>query len=74
MQETKWYIIDKIMDFLEIPEDRFVDMLPELVLWHKAARRAKEAIPEVIDIGFEWIDDGESKLKGFSIELVKDPK
>jgi hypothetical protein len=53
-------IFRMVTDFLELDEQTFQRMLPDLMVWHSITRKALPALDEagVKPDGFIWIDDG----------------
>lgn len=66
---TKEQRFDSVTDFLELDEQTFQRMLPDLVEWHRSMRETIATIKGLSHIseqakvtvdGFVWVDDGKS--------------
>lgn len=65
---AKRYVIEKITDILEIPEDRLDDFMVDLKSYYQMARPMADLIKETAKVGnvdvevlpirMTWIDDG----------------
>jgi hypothetical protein len=53
----KQHDIKHITDLLALDEDEFVRLLPDLMVWWKAAKAIQD-IDGAVNTGFVWIDDG----------------
>lgn len=71
--------IRALEDLLELDDDQFMRLLPDLVLWHRRSRlylqtmaakfkEAGETMPKH-EAGFDWVDDGAPAFLGFEINV-----
>ena len=69
---SKRYVIEKITDVLDIPEDRFDDFLVDFRSYYQMVRPMADLIKEVAKTGdidvtvlpirMTWVDDGEHNV------------
>lgn len=73
---NKEYEICKVMDFLQVPEDRIDECLLEFKDYLKYMRAVKlltGGVDCILDSKYIWVDDGEIDLKGIHIRFEKKP-
>jgi hypothetical protein len=54
----KQHDIKHITDLLALDEDEFARLLPDLIVWWRAAKAIQD-IDGAVNEGFVWVDDGE---------------
>ena len=77
---AKRYVIEKLTDILEIPEDRLDDFFIDLKSYHQMSSPLKDLIKETAKVGgidvdvlpirMTWIDDGKHDV---TIKLGTEP-
>lgn len=73
---TREQRFDSVTDFLELDEETFQRMLPDLIEWHSFTRKALSTLkgitePAKVNVGdFIWIDDGKpGNCAGVSLKV-----
>jgi hypothetical protein len=73
-KEAKQYTIERVGDFLAVPEDRLTECLAEfsdcLGKMHEVRRKAGPDGASVTLTGFVWTDDGERRQRGWILEAA----
>lgn len=69
---SKEHRITTVLDMLELSEDEFFRMIPDLIAWYSLCR-GPLCMPGVRHTGFRWIDDGKpGEVHSVLATIVKD--